>query len=208
MNLILVRHGETEWNRAGRCQGIADIELNENGRKQVGELAESLKDHNISAIYSSDLKRAIETAWAIAEHHGLTINIDPDLREMNQGELEGLSFPKIREDYSHILKNWRESPETLRIPGGESLKELEDRALKVFNKVHKRHPGQTVVVVSHNLTITTMLCKITGVGLKGFLNFNLQAACKNVIKYSDGVFEVDVINDVSHLTPIDTVPKF
>ena len=208
MNLILVRHGETEWNRAGRCQGIADIELNENGRKQVSELAESLKGHDISAIYSSDLIRAVETAEAIAHHHDLTIYIDPDLREMNQGEFEGLSFTNIRENYPHVLRDWRESPETLTIPGGESLIEVQDRALKVLNKVHARHNGETVVVVSHNLTITTILCKITGVGLKGFLDFNLQIACKNVITYSDGVFEVDVINDVSHLTPIDSVPKF
>ncbi|MEQ9617668.1 MAG: histidine phosphatase family protein [Deltaproteobacteria bacterium] len=208
MNLILVRHGETDWNRTGRCQGIADIELNDNGRKQVRELGESLKNHDIAAVYSSNLLRALETAREIARHHGICVTIDEDLREMNQGELEGLMFSEIRERYAHVLKEWRESPETLILPDGESLLQVEQRAWKAFEKVHRRHAGETVVVVSHNLTITLLLCKITGVGLKGFRNFNLQAACKNIIVSKNGNIRVDVLNDVSHLSPVESIPEF
>lgn len=208
MNLILVRHGETEWNRTGRCQGIADIELNENGIRQVRELALSLKEESIAAVYSSDLKRALSTAEEIARHHGLEVNIDTDLREMNQGDLEGLLFAEIREKYPHVLKNWRESPETLKLPEGESLAEVEERAWNAFQKLRHLHDGDTVVAVSHNLTITALLCRITGAGLKGFRNFNLQAACKNIIISCDGTVEVDVLNDVSHLTPLEALPEF
>lgn len=208
MNLILVRHGETEWNRTGRCQGIADIELNENGIRQVRELALSLKEESIAAVYSSDLKRALSTAEEIARHHGLEVNIDTDLREMNQGDLEGLLFTEIREKYAHVLKNWRESPETLKLPEGESLAEVEERAWNAFQKLRHLHDGDTVVAVSHNLTITALLCRITGAGLKGFRNFNLQAACKNIIISGDGTVEVDVLNDVSHLTPLEALPEF
>ena len=208
MHLILVRHGETEWNRTGRCQGVADIELNHNGKKQVRELGSALKGETISAIYSSDLKRALGTAQEIASHHKLSVNIDKDLREMDQGELEGLSFSEIRERYDHVLKEWRESPETLKLPKGESLTELQERALRAFNKVLARHMGETVVIVSHNLTITTLLCKFTGVGLKGFRNFNLKAACKNHIVCRDGDIEIEVLNDVSHLSPIEALPDF
>ncbi len=208
MNLILIRHGETDWNRSGRCQGVADIVLNENGKKQARELAHSLKDHKITAIYSSDLKRAHETAEHIAEHHDLSIRLEPGLQEMNQGELEGLSFPDIRDKYADVLKQWRESPETLRLPSGESLIEVQDRAWKVFEKVHSNHLGETVVVVSHNLTIITLLCKITGVGLKGFRDFNVQATSKNVIISENGDIRVDVMNDVSHLSPMESVPAF
>lgn len=208
MILILVRHGETDWNRTGRCQGVADIELNNNGRKQVRELAESLKNLDIAAVYSSDLRRALETARVIARHHSISVSIDEDLREMNQGELEGLMFSEIRERYVHVLKEWRESPETLILPSGESLLEVQRRAWKAFEKVHRRHAGETVVAVSHNLTITTLLCKITGVGLKGFRNFNLQAASKNIIVSRNGNIEVDVLNDVSHLSPVESIPEF
>lgn len=208
MNLILVRHGETDWNRTGRCQGIADIELNENGRRQVRELGESLRDMAIAAVYSSDLIRAMTTAHEIARHHDLPVNIDSDLREMDQGELEGLMFTEIRERYADVLRHWRESPETLKLPKGESLVEVQERAWNAFQKVHRRHRGETVVAVSHNLTITALLCKITGIGLKGFRNFNLQAASKNVIVSKNGRIVVDVLNDVSHLSPVDSIPEF
>ncbi|MEX0999013.1 MAG: histidine phosphatase family protein [Thermodesulfobacteriota bacterium] len=208
MNLILIRHGETDWNRIGRCQGVADIVLNENGKKQARELAHSLRDHNIKAIYSSDLKRARETAQHIAEHHNITVQLEPGLQEMNQGDLEGLSFPDIRDRYAEVLKQWRESPETLRLPSGESLVEVQNRAWRVFEKVHDKHLGETVVVVSHNLTIITLLCKITGVGLKGFRDFHIEATSKNIIISEDGSLRIDVINDVSHLSPMESVPLF
>lgn len=208
MNLILIRHGETEWNRTGRCQGFADIELNDIGRKQILELGLSLRDTDVSAVYSSDLQRAINTASEIAKHHNLEVKIDMDLREMNQGELEGLLFEEIRAKYANVLKEWRDSPETLRIPGGESLLQVQERAWRVFEKVRRLHPGETVVAVSHSLTITALLCRITGVGLKGFRNFNLQAACKNVISSANGQAEVTVLNDVSHLSPVESLPPF
>ncbi len=208
MNLILIRHGETDWNRIGRCQGVADIVLNENGKKQARELAHSLRDHNIKAIYSSDLKRAHETAQHIAEHHNITVQLEPGLQEMNQGDLEGLSFPDIRDRYAEVLKQWRESPETLRLPSGESLVEVQNRAWRVFEKVHQNHIGETVVAVSHNLTIITLLCKITGVGLKGFRDFHIEATSKNIIISEDGSLRIDVINDVSHLSPMESVPLF
>ena len=208
MNLILVRHGETDWNRTGRCQGVEAIALNDHGNQQVRELASSLKNEKISAVYSSDLKRALETAREIASHHKLTVNIEKDLREMDQGELEGLKFSEIRERYDHVLTQWRESPETLKLPMGESLAGLQERALRVFNKILERHSGETVVTVSHNLTITTLLCKFSGVGLKGFRNFNLQAACKNLIVCRKDGIEIEVLNDVSHLSPIESLPDF
>lgn len=208
MNLILIRHGETEWNRTGRCQGIADIDLNDTGRRQIEELAHSLRDADIRAVYSSDLMRALRTARQIASHHDLDVNIDKDLREMDQGDLEGLLFEEIRDRYADVLREWRESPETLMLPGGESLLQVEQRAWSVFEKLNRLHAGETVVAVSHNLTITALLCKITGVGLRGFRNFNLRAASKNLIVSLNGNIEVRQLNDVSHLSPDESPPRF
>lgn len=208
MNLILIRHGETEWNRTGRCQGVADIDLNDTGRRQIEELAHSLRDADIRAVYSSDLLRALRTAKQIASHHDLDVNIDKDLREMDQGDLEGLLFEEIRDRYADVLTEWRESPETLMLPGGESLLQVEQRAWSVFEKLNRLHAGETVVAVSHNLTITALLCKITGVGLRGFRNFNLRAASKNLIVSLNGNIEVRQLNDVSHLSPDESLPRF
>jgi broad specificity phosphatase PhoE len=201
MNLILIRHAETEWNRVGRCQGFTDVELCDSGKRQVEELAKSLRDKSISAVYSSDLKRAVDTAKAIAGYHKLSVEFDPDLREMNQGELEGLTFVEIREKYAELLSAWGQSPETVKLPGGESLKELQERALRAIERIYKRHPEGTVVVVSHNLTIITLLCKFTGVGLEEFRKFKLKAASKNVILFRNGHFSVDILNDIAHLAP-------
>jgi broad specificity phosphatase PhoE len=208
LNLILIRHGETEWNRTGRCQGVADIDLNDTGMRQIGELANSLMDADIRAVYSSDLMRAFRTATEIASRHNLDVNIDKDLREMDQGDLEGLLFEDIREKYADVLREWRESPETLRLPGGESLMQVEQRAWNVFERISRLHTGETVVAVSHNLTITALLCRITGVGLRGFRNFNLRAASKNLIVSVNGNIEVKVLNDVSHLSPAESLPPF
>jgi len=208
MNLILVRHGETDWNRTGRCQGISDVVLNDNGRKQALELGLCLKGEKISAVYSSDLARAISTAEEIARHHGLTVEIDSDLREMDQGDFEGLLFTEIRERYADIMREWRDSPETIRIPSGESLTEVQERALRVFERLCGRHDGETVVAVSHNLTITTLLCKFTGVGLSGFRSFGIQAASRSTVCLSGGKVVIVDMNDVSHLTPVESLPHF
>lgn len=201
MNLILVRHGETDWNRIGRCQGFSDVELNENGKKQISELAKSLEREQISAAYSSDLRRACATANAIAGYHKLSVNIDPDLREMNQGDFEGLPFFEIRERYADVLKDWIENPESVRIPGGESLGEVQERAWRAIERIHSKYAEETILVVSHNLTITTLLCKFTGVPLKEFPSFKLQVTSKNVIVFKDGSFKVVLLNDTQHLKP-------
>jgi broad specificity phosphatase PhoE len=201
MDLVLVRHAETEWNRVGRCQGFSDVELNKNGLEQTKELAKSLMDEPISAVYSSDLRRALDTAKAIADYHKLAVEVDPDLREMNQGDLEGLTFVEIRERYASLLSRWADNPEAVRLPGGESLKELQERAWRAIERIFIRHQNQTVVAVSHNLTIITLLCKFKGIGLHEFRSFKLKEASKNIILFRNGHFDVNVLNDVTHLTP-------
>ena len=199
MRLILVRHGETDWNRLGRCQGISDIPLNSTGEKQARDLAHSLKDENIAAIYSSDLQRAVDTARSISEYHGIEIRIDERFREMDQGDFEGLDFTYIRENYADVLKQWQEEPEVLRIPGGESLKELQERAWLGFSSLLDRHSGTNVLVVTHNLTIITLLCKFSGKTLKSFREFIVQETSKTIIDCNEEDFKIEILNDLSHI---------
>ncbi|NIP29903.1 MAG: hypothetical protein GTO02_06565 [Candidatus Dadabacteria bacterium] len=199
MNLILVRHGKTNWNELGRCQGVSDIPLNQNGLAQADKLAYSLKDENLDVIYSSDLQRAVVTAQKVAEFHSLEVNIENKFREMDQGEFEGLDFSYIREKYSDVLKHWRESPETLTIPGGESLTDVQNRAYDAVLNLIEEYNSKTVLVVSHNLTIITLLCKFHGKSMKSFREFMVSECSKSIIEFKNGDFHVKLVNDISHL---------
>jgi broad specificity phosphatase PhoE len=206
MRIILVRHGETEWNRLGFCQGVTDIGLNDTGRLQASLLAESLRECEIAAVYSSDLKRAYETAGPVAALHNLEVKREPKLREMNQGYFEGLPFAEIRKTHGEFLKRWRSEPESVRIPGGETLKEVQERVFEIVWNLGVNHEGENVVVVSHNFAISTFLCKVMGLSLREFATFRLRSGCKNLITFVNGRFRVEWINDVRHLCAMEEVP--
>lgn len=199
MELIIIRHGETDWNRLERCQGVSDIPLNDKGKMQARLLADSLKGEKISAIFSSDLVRARETAAEIAGIHSLPVNYDRNLREMDQGEFEGLEFTRIRERYSSVLKQWVSDPENLRIPGGETLLEVQERAWKAFENIYSAHEGKRVLVVSHNLTIISLLCKFSGKSLSSFREFNVKETSKSVVLCDGSDYKITILNDIGHL---------
>ncbi len=116
-------------------------------------------------------------------------------------------FTEIRERYADVMTQWRDSPETLRIPSGESLSEVRERALRAFGRLCERHDGETVVAVSHNLTITTLLANLRASASPGFRSFGIQAASRSTFVSEGKVVVVD-LNDVSHLTPVDALPHF
>lgn len=200
MKLYLIRHGETDWNRLEKCQGASDIPLNSNGISQAENLAYSLRDENFSAIYSSDLSRAITTANEVAKYHAAEVRIDERFREMDQGDFEGLEFKNLREKYGDVLKKWTEEPETLRIPGGETLSEVQDRAWKGIANLISLHNNESVLLVSHNMTIITLLCKFSKKSLLSFREFSVKESSKSVISCNNDIFEIELFNDISHLS--------
>ena len=199
MRLILVRHGKTDWNETGRCQGISDVPLNSSGIEQAEKLASSLKDESIDRIYSSNLARAKVTAEKIAGYHSINVNLRDDLREMDQGVLEGLYFSHIQEEYSHVLEHWRNDPETLQLPGGESLIGVQQRALDAIADIRSRFGSQNIVVVSHNMVIGTLLCSFTGSSLKKLRDYIVDEASKTVVEIYDDRFVIISLNDIDHL---------
>lgn len=203
MNLILIRHGETEWNKLGLCQGISDINLSEFGKMQASFLAESLKDSRIDFIYSSNLKRAYETANFIAENHKLKVEVEDGFREMDQGDFEGLPFERIRLTHSELLKSWRQDPANFRLPNGETLQEVQDRAYNALRNIYVNHSGKTVLIVSHNFTIITLLCKFQGESLKDFHKYKIKETSKHIIKFKDDSYIVELFNDTDHLNNIN-----
>ena len=145
--LLLVRHGETDWNAAGRLQGHTDRPLNDDGRRQAKELADRLAGEGADAIYASDLVRAKETAEIVGERLGLTVVIDPDLREKDWGTWEGLTG----DERAHVEFE------------GESTEDHRDRVMGAVRRIVARHPEQRIVVVTHGGSLRRIQAAVNGV---------------------------------------------
>lgn len=150
--LILARHGETDWNRDGRFQGHADPPLNDTGRAQAHRLVELLADEPIDAVYSSDLRRAHETAEIVAAARGVDVVVDPDLRERDVGEWSGLTMPEIEERFPEELRRFREEGTSV----GESREALARRVVAAARRIAEAHPTGHVLVVTHGGALRTL----------------------------------------------------
>lgn len=199
LRLFLVRHGETVWNAEDRCQGFSDIELNERGRQQAEALARVFASEPLAAVYSSTLGRSLETARLIAQPHHLKVEADERLKELNQGQFEGLTFQEIRANHSAFIRQWREHPAHLRMPGGETLAELQARAWSFMEEVRQRHQGGAILAVSHNLTILTILCKLLGMDLESFRRLRQDVGASTAIDFTPLGPVLVRMNDTSHL---------
>jgi broad specificity phosphatase PhoE len=156
----LVRHGQTDWNLAGIYQGQSDIPLNETGIKQASELALTLKGTHFDAIYSSDLKRAQQTAEIIAEQVKAPVFIDPRLREIRQGVWEGMTIEEVRQIFA---PDFNRDPELINVPraeGAESLAEVITRMVEAANEIHDGHNGSRVLLASHGLAVAVLYLTI------------------------------------------------
>ena len=197
MQLTLIRHGETIWNREKRVQGLTDIELSETGIDQAQKLALSLKDCPIDILYSSPLKRAFQTAEIINRFHRKAIHVEPGLMEMDQGDFEGLTFQELLAREKDFIRKWIADPESVRMPGGESLAELQSRAWPPVEKLMAE--DQNVLIVSHNFTIATILCRLRNIRLSEFRSTCVDNASRTHIRIEEGAARIEAINDVRHL---------
>lgn len=161
--LCLVRHGQTDWNLEGRYQGQSDVGLNENGLEQARDLAKQLAKETFAAFYASDLSRARVTAEVIAAEHGMPVLVDERLREINQGEWEGLLVQVIRDRYDDLWQSRKIDPAGWRPPGGETVAEVAKRTWAALDDIAARYPDGRVLVASHGLTIATIICKSEGI---------------------------------------------
>jgi broad specificity phosphatase PhoE len=197
MELILIRHGETIWNKEGRAQGVSDIDLSDVGLNQAHKLALSLQDLNIKTIYSSPLKRACQTARIINQYHNSPISFESGLIEMDQGDFEGLSFQELMSCEKDFLSKWIADPASVKMPNGESFIEVQTRAWKVIKGLIDK--PEKAVVVSHNFTIAAILCKIQNISLSQFKKVCVGTASKTVVNFQNGSASIDVLNDRTHL---------
>jgi broad specificity phosphatase PhoE len=145
-SIYLVRHGETDWNATGRCQGTLDVPMNATGDAQIAALAQSLHAQRFAAAYSSPLVRARRTADAVLAARGLALVVDPDLHELSYGDVQGLAPA----DWPGTLaERWAREPWSVTFPGGESLHDAERRVLSVISRIVSAHRGESVLVSSH-----------------------------------------------------------
>jgi len=163
-DIWLVRHGQTDWNLIGRWQGQASHApgLNDMGRAQALDLQNQLKDIKISAIYSSDLLRARQTAELIAEPLGLTVTLEPRLREINLGVWEGMLSSEVEVQYPQELAERARDPFHTRAPQGESPSDMAERVVAAVNDIAKEHAAESVIIVSHGVSLAIIICHAQG----------------------------------------------
>jgi len=202
VRLYLVRHGQTESNRRGLALGRADVPLNEIGRSQAARLAEALAAEPLKAVYSSPLQRALDTARPIAARHGLEVQVDAGLIEMDIGELDGLAFADVRERYPGLLESWlgRDGPGQP-MPGGERLVDVQERSWRAIEAIAERHPDEAVCAVTHNFVILSALARALGMDLADFRRVRHAVAAISILDFRADRVRVVSINDTCHLGP-------
>lgn len=186
--LLLVRHGETEWNRRGQFQGQIDVPLNDNGRVQASQAAEFLKSVQIDSAVSSSMSRPKETAEIILKYHPeIELKLRDDLREISHGLWEGKFESEIEASYPGLLHQWQSKPETVQMPEGENLQDVWDRAVKGWNAiVRSAKPGETILVVAHDAINKAILCYVAGLTPAAFWNFKQGNGAVSVVDYVKG----------------------
>ena len=171
----LVRHGETPLNAAGRFLGRTDVALSDRGRQQAGRVALALEQRRLDAIFASPLQRARQTAEAIAGSHGLVPVLVPALAELHHGDLEGRPYSELGTRHPEILAAWKDDCTDVRLPGGESLAELQERAWHAFEALCSVRHGE-LGVVSHKMALLTIVCTAIGLPLRHAMRLELDLA--------------------------------
>ena len=201
MGLILIRHGETDANREGRLKNSRDFSptLNSTGRSQATALARALETELPFHFYTSPIRRARETAQIISETLGVPFTVVKGLAEIDVGELEGLTRPEIRQKYPAYFRDCERNAVTARCPGGETLQELQDRAWRAVQRLAGTHTGETVVAVSHNYTIMTIVAKLLHMPLQEFRRIRLDVGA--LVRLELGLKEARLLstNETWHL---------
>ncbi|MDQ7797753.1 MAG: histidine phosphatase family protein [Candidatus Edwardsbacteria bacterium] len=204
MELILVRHGQTQWNKEQIFRGSKDIELDKTGRQQAEALGERLKSRRIDAIYSSSLKRAMYTAEAIARLQGLPVMVGPGLVDMCFGEWEGLAHQEVKQKYPKQYQAWRENPWKARIPGASNIKDVQAQSMRAIKGMIEDHPIEsTIAVVTHRVILKLILMRMLNMGPEGFWNIKLSPCGLTTLEWDGKRFVLTCLNDTNHLDQLN-----
>lgn len=197
--IIFVRHGQTLWNLEMKYQGHTDIALSDLGIEQAKRVADRLMIEEFSAVYSSDLVRAYDTANIIAAKKNLTVKQDVNLREICFGEWEGMTYTEINDKWPNALNQFFSDTTKITIPNGESFTDLKKRSDIAINKILENHKKETIVVVSHGATIRAMICSALNLPLDYVWRIRQDNTAVNMVEYHKNNNVVTLLNDIHHL---------
>jgi len=204
MRILLARHGETPWNAEGRYQGQIDIPLSPTGEAQALALGARLKDQQIDRAVASPLSRASRTAeLALGEARASMLTTDPDLLEIAHGDWEGLLASEINDKDPVRLRAWREEPDTVLMPNGESLRQVLVRSWQGLSRATEGlGAGDTVLVVAHDAVNRVILCRVLGLPIARLWTFRQAPTTLNLLEGPDvDHLELVRLNDCAHHTP-------
>lgn len=196
--LILARHGETLWNVGKVFRGRVDVNLDEVGIKQAELLGKYLSKWELEAIYSSPLKRALDTANIVARYQKVAVRVAEGLTDFDYGQWQSLPEQEVKRLYPDILNEWHNNPHKVIMPAGESLEDVRRRAVEAVNDVLSRHQGN-VLLVSHRVVIKVLICYLLGLDNSHFWNIRQDVCGITIFDYLDGHFVLTRHNDTSHL---------
>jgi broad specificity phosphatase PhoE len=202
-HIILVRHGQTPWNKDKIFRGSRDIPLNDTGREEARLAGEWLKGETIDAAYCSPLSRARDTGEAIARHHKLTVADLPGLTDLCYGDWEGLPLAEVKVTYVELYRQWETAPATVRFPNGETLDEVKARALKAVEEVVRRHPGQTVLLAAHRAVNKVLIAAFIGLDNSHFWRIGQDTAAINRFHRVGDTWHIMSMNDTCHLRGLE-----
>jgi broad specificity phosphatase PhoE len=197
--IILVRHGQTPWNKDKIFRGSVDIPLNDQGREEARLAGEWLKGETIQAAYTSPLSRSRDTAAAIARHHNLPVVDLPGLSDLCYGDWQGLPLSEVKVKYADLYRQWEAAPHTVRFPGGETLDEVKARALVGVMEVVKRHPGETMLLSAHRAVNKVLIAAFIGLDNSHFWRIGQDTTAINRFHWVNGVWHIMLVNDTCHL---------
>lgn len=199
VKLYLIRHAESEWNPMGRYQGLLDPDLSERGKRQALLLSEELSKVHVDVIYSSPLKRTMETAKAVAHKHGLEVKEEKRIIEIDHGVWSGMLVDEVREKYPQDFKTWLEEPHKVKFPNGESLKDVHARVKDFLDFLKKEHWGKTVFAFSHTVPMRVIYCTLLNVDLSRFWSFGCDNASYSLVHMEEDRNVIIRLNVVCHL---------
>lgn len=197
--IILIRHGETDWNREQIFRGLNDIPLNENGLMQARKTAEALQKVPVKAVYSSPLSRAFDTARAIAGARGLEPVIEEPFNDISFGLWEGRPVAEVARESPEEFKKWEETPHLWKAPEGDSLAAVRERAWSRLEELSREHEGETLVVVSHRVVLKLLLIAALGTDDSKFWILEQSPCAINVLSKKEGRYFLNKFNESCHL---------
>jgi probable phosphoglycerate mutase len=197
--VIVVRHGETEWNREHRMQGQQDSKLSAVGREQARRLGERLKTTPFQALYVSDLQRALDTARAVVDLAPVEPVVDPLLRERAFGIFEGLTAEDMKGQYPDEYARFKTRDPDYAVPGGESARAFHQRVIAWYEAMVRRHPGETIVTITHGQVLASLVRHAQGIDLAAPRSFELYNASLNTFVHDAAGWRATAMNDIRHL---------